>query len=408
MELLPWQADAIPKLDSGKVLYGPVGSGKGFTALAYYVEKESPLELVVITTARKRDSGDWIREAMLFDIGEHHEMTLHGTITVDSWNNVMNYVDRKNCFFIFDEQRIVGNGTWVKSFIKIAKNNRWLLLTGTPGDTWMDYAPIFIANGFYKNITEFKHGHVMYASHVKYPQIKGYFGVRKLEVLRNEVLVEMPMPRQTKRFVNWMDVGHDKERLDVILKRRWNIFEDKPIKDASEMWRLMRRVVNEDTSRLEMIIQLMKLHPRLIVFYNFDYELDILRWLHGSPEEVGGEFEVAEYNGHTHDPTPTGEKWVYLVQYVAGAEAWNCVSTNAIAFYSLTYSWKNFEQCKGRIDRLNTSFIDLFYYVLVSNTVIDRKIRLSLEEKKQFNERKAAEEVAAEIGFVSTEGASWT
>lgn len=395
MQLFPWQKEAVTKLDTGRVLYGEVGSGKSIATLAYYVEKEAPAELIVITTAKKRDTGDWQQEARLFG--------MEG-ITVDSWNNILNYIDRKGCFFIFDEQRLVGNGQWVKNFQRIAKANRWVLLSGTPGDTWMDYAPIFIANGFYRNITHFISEHVLYEPYVKYPKVKDYFGVEKLEVLRNELLVEMPAPRHTKRYVNWMPVDHNADRLAQVFDKRWNVYEQKPIKDASEMWRVGRRVINEDASRLSMIAKLHRSHPRLIIFYNFDYELDILRLLGTTHYQwFDGEFEVAEYNGHRHDPLPVGESWIYLVQYTSGAEGWNCTSTDAMVFYSLTYSWKNFEQCQGRIDRLNTDFTDLYYYVLVSNTVIDRQIRKALDTKHRFNERKAALKVAGKRPFEEVE-----
>lgn len=392
MELMPWQKEAVEKLESGKVLYGGVGSGKGIASLAYYVKKQSPKDLIVITTASKRNSLDWQMEALLFCISPDREDSAHGTITVDSWNNVMDYKDRRDCFFIFDEQRVVGSGAWVKSFLKIAKHNDWILLSGTPGDTWLDYAPVFVANGFYKNLGDFKYKHVRYKPFVRYPVVEGYYHEERLQFLRNNVLVEMPMPRDTVRHLNWFAVDHNEDQMLRVTKDRWNIFEDQPVTDISEMWRLMRRVSNTDPSRLETVRELMKMHPRLIVFYNFDYELNILRSLED-------EVEVFEYNGHFHDPVPDGERWVYLVQYLAGAEAWNCITTNAMVMYSLTYSWKNFEQCQGRIDRMTTRYVDLYYYILVSNTVVDNAIKRALANKKDFNERREARKVAAELGF---------
>jgi hypothetical protein len=151
------------------------------------------------------------------------------------------------------------------------------------------------------------------------------------------------------------------------------------------MFRLMRQVVNTDPSRLETLRDLMVDHPKLIVFYNFDYELEILRTL-------ADEVPLAEWNGHKHQPIPSTDRWVYLVQYVAGAEGWNCIETDAMVFYSLTYSYKNFQQAQGRIDRLNTNYSDLSYYVFVSNSVIDRAVRKALDGKKLFNERTWAAE----------------
>jgi hypothetical protein len=383
MELRDHQKKAIKQLSNGKILWGGVGSGKTATALGYYMANERPKDIYVITTAKKRDSGDWFGEAAAFGLTQYRDATVAGTITVDSWNNIGNYTDCRDAFFIFDEQRLVGSGAWVKAFQKIAKRNRWILLSGTPGDNWMDYAPVFIANGFYKNITDFKFKHVIYEPFNKFPKIRMYINESKLELMRNDLLVEMPYPKHTKRFMNWLEVGYDIDIFKRIYKDRWNVFEERPVKDVAELFRLMRRAVNSDPSRLEMVRTLMKSHDRLIIFYNFNYELEMLRTLH---EDV----EVKEWNGHRKDPLPTGDKWIYLVQYVAGAEGWNCITTDAMILYSMTYSYKNFEQAMGRIDRMNTPYTDLFYYILGSNSLIDRAIKRSLESKESFNEKKFA------------------
>jgi hypothetical protein len=382
IELMDHQLEAIEQLSTGKILYGATGSGKSAAVLGYYIRKEAPRHIFVITTAKKRDTLDWEGVAAQFGIGTTEDTTVAGIIEVDSWNNMKKYIDVKDAFFIFDEQRLVGSGAWVKSFIKITRNNHWVMLTATPGDTWLDYAPVFIANGFYKNITDFKRNHVLYEPWSSFPRIRMYLNETKLELLRNEILVEMPYIKHTIRHLNYLDVGYDKELMSRITKQRWNVFEDRPVKDAAELYRLQRMIINSDPSRMEMVHWVMKLHPKLIIFYNFDYELEILRTLRD------GETEVFEYNGHKKDKLPEGDSWIYLIQYVAGAEAWNCTTTNAMLLYSLTYSYKNFIQVQGRIDRLDTDFVDLFYYILVSDFKIDRGIRGSLGNKKNFNEKR--------------------
>lgn len=380
-ELMPHQKEALQFLGEGKVLYGGVGSGKSAVALAYYIENQASRDLYVITTAKKRDSLEWVGEAAKFGVGEHPDSSVAGVLTVDSFNNLGNYLDVEDAFFIFDEQRLVGTGTWVKNFQKIAKKNRWILLSATPGDTWLDYAPLFIANGFYKNITDFKRQHVLYAPHIRYPMVVGYLGEAKLEKLRNELLVEMPYIKHTTRHINYMPVGYNEKLMEFSIRNRWNWMTNKPIQDMAELFRVMRRIVNTDPSRLHMVKMLLKVHPKLIIFYNFNYELKILRNLRMFGISVG------EYNGFKKNAVPETDKWVYLVQYTAGAESWNCVSTNAMVLYSLTYSYKNFEQCQGRIDRLDTPFTDLYYYILESQADVDQGVKRALAAKKNFNER---------------------
>jgi hypothetical protein len=335
-------------------------------------------DLYVITTAKKRDSLDWEKEASAKGIGKEEDATVLGLLTVDSWNNIDKYSHIKNAFFVFDEQRLVGSGAWVKAFLEIVKSNRWILLTATPGDVWMDYVPVFIANGFYKNRTEFIREHVVYSPFKKFPKVQRYLGVSRLNKHREQILVHMPYEKSTIRHSKTIYVDHDANLLSDVIKRRWHIYEDRPIRDIAELWWVMRRVVNSHTSRFEAIRDLLTAHKRLIVFYSFNYELWALRALNS-------EITIAEWNGHKHEDLPDTERWVYLVQYAAGSEGWNCTSTDAIAFYSLTYSYKSWHQAHGRIDRLNTPYTDLYYYTLKSKSVVDAAIYRSLKAKKNFN-----------------------
>lgn len=394
MELYPHQEVALQELHNGSVLAGGVGTGKTLTSLAYYAQivcggvldrsepMKHPKELYVITTAKKRDSLDWESDAAKLGIFVQPELSYsQSDFIVDSWNNMGRYVDVENAFFIFDEQRLVGSGTWVKNFLKIVKKNQWILLSATPADTWMDYVPLFIAHGFYRNRTDFIEKHVIWSFNGKYRKIRGFFGVRHLERQRDSILVEMPYERHTTRHVVERPVAHDAEAFNMVWVRRWNIYEGRPIVDVAEKYRVARRLVNSDPSRLDEIVELGKKHPRMIIFYNFDYELDLLRTLMPKMDIC-----IAEWNGHRHEEIPETERWLYLVQYQAGAEAWESIATDTIVFYSLSYSHRLFEQSQGRTDRLNTPFDDLYYYMLKSNSMIDKLIWKALVAKKNFHE----------------------
>lgn len=400
LELAQHQLDALGKMHNGIILRGGVGTGKSRVALAYFFAKEcggkipangqgdwgiprSPKDVYVITTAKKRDHLDWESESASLAISNVREKSIAGIqLKVDSWNNIQAYEEVEDAFFIFDEQRLVGSGAWVKAFLKIAKKNRWIMLSATPGDNWMDFVPVFIANGFYKNRTEFIRRHVVWSRFSKFPKIERYVETRHLQQIRSRVVVDMPFDRHTTRHVESVIVGYDREKYERVTKDRWHVYEDRPLRDVGELLIQARRVVNSDLSRLSAILELLERHPRLIIFYSFDYELDILRSLKNVYP-----YPVAEWNGHKHEQLPDGDAWIYLVQYTAGAEGWNCITTNATAFWSLQYSYKIWEQCQGRIDRLNTPYYGLYYYVLRSEAGIDRAISKSLAEKRDFNER---------------------
>jgi hypothetical protein len=371
------QKEALEKLKSGSILWGGVGSGKSMTAAAYYMKVWADRNIVVITTARKRDSLDWLAEFARFGVGTDPEGTVAGTLTVDSWNNIHKYTDVRDAFFIFDEQRLVGRGGWVKSFLQIAQHNAWLLLSATPGDSWMDYIPVFVAHGFYKNRTEFIRRHVVFKSYTKFPAVDHFIDTGRLIRLRAQIVVEMPYARHTTRHSIAIPVDHDVMMMRTIMKDRWNPWRDEPVRTPVEMYSLMRRCVNTDKSRLEALRKKMKKHPRLIVFYNFDYELEMLRTIDG--------VAIAEWNGHKHEEIPKTDSWIYLVQFTAGAEAWNCIETNATFFWSQHPSYKKTEQAYGRIDRLNTPFSDLYYYFPLSSSWIDKRLREAFEQKRDFS-----------------------
>lgn len=395
VELYPHQQEALSKLRTGSILCGGVGTGKSRTAIAYFYQQcggsfqgtithmSRPKNLYIITTARKRDTLEWDRECSFFMISKDPEISIDGCkLVIDSWNNVGKYVDVKDSFFIFDEQRVVGSGAWVKSFLKIAKSNEWILLSATPGDTWMDYVPVFLANGFYKNKTEFIRRHVVYNRYSKYPKVDRYVETGRLERLRNSILVNMPYDRLTVQHHEDIFVEFDQELMELAWEKRWNPFMSEPIRDVSELCYISRKICNVDLSRLDEVRRIVLEKKKVIIFYNFDYELYILRTL----SKIEG-IEVAEWNGHKHEEIPDSDSWVYLVQYLAGAEGWNCVETDTIVFYSQNYSYKIMVQSAGRIDRLNTPFRDLYYYHLKSKSAIDKAIGRALKSKKNFNEK---------------------
>ena len=374
--LYDYQQDAVDRLKNGSILCGGVGSGKSRTSLAYYYKVARTKDLYIITTARKRDTKEWEDEVEPFD--------LKRKVTIDSWNNIGKYKDTVGAFFIFDEQRVVGYGAWVKSFLKITKANEWILLSATPGDTWQDYIPVFIANGFYRNKTEFAREHIIYSRFSKYPKIDRYVNEGKLLRLRRQILVTMDFKRKTVSHHEDVYVSYDISLYKDVTRSRWDPYKNEPIPDASGLCYVWRKIVNTSEARQLALLEIFEKHPKLIVFYNFNYELDILKEMFGSYAGV----QVAEWNGRKHESIPTGSSWVYLVQYTAGAEGWNCITTDTIVFYSQNYSYKIRQQAAGRIDRLNTPYTDLYYYHLKSRSGIDLAISKALKEKKKFNESK--------------------
>lgn len=392
--LFPYQMEAVKKMRNGCILNGGVGSGKSRTGLYYYFKEQGgsidpdyipmrePKDLYIITTAMKRDTYEWLKELENYKMSVDPSRSQYkNKVVVDSWQVITKYENVENAFFIFDEDRVTGFGVWVKAFLKIAKKNDWIILSATPGDTWEQYIPVFIANGFYKNKTEFAREHIIYSRFTKYPKIERYVNTGRLIRLRNRILIDMDFDRKTEAHHEDIFCKYDAFKYKEVTKTRWDPYKNEPIQQASGLCYILRRIVNEDESRQKALLDLYKDHPRMIIFYNFDYELEILKNL-----DYGEDVEIGEWNGHKHQPVPFNRKWVYLVQYTAGCEGWNCIETDTMVFYSQNYSYKVMAQASGRIDRLNTSYKDLYYYHLKSRSGIDLAIARALNEKKTFNE----------------------
>lgn len=397
----PEQIQAVRQLQNGSILAGGVGSGKTLTSLAWYLTsvcnaasfkdggslaktkvKGSPT-LYVITTAKKRDSLEWEEEAARLGLSTDPDCSFTGSsIVVDSWNNIGKYSDREHAVFFFDEQRASGSGRWVKEFLKITRKNTWLLLSATPGDVWMDYLPVFMAHGFFRTRTEFMEDHVIFDRFAKYPKVKRYIGGAKLQRLRRSILVEMPVERHTTRERETVYCDYDRDLYKWVVKNRMDPWTEEPLRDAGGVCRILRKVVSDNDWRSEQAKRILSSNERVIVFYNYNYELDRI---FAVAESLG--VPTAQWNGHRHDAIPGGDRWIYICQYTSAAEGWNCTSTDTVLFWSLNYSWRVTEQCEGRIDRLNTPYSRLKYYFLESHSSIDEAVRRSLSSKKVFNER---------------------
>lgn len=385
---------AVSRMHNGCIVNGSVGTGKSRTAIAYYFKfcggrikpyrkMTNPLNLYIITTAKKRDSGDWEKELAPFCLSLDEKSNLYSNkVVIDSWNKIENYKKVTSSFFIFDEQKVSGGKKWSNVFIKIAKQNNWILLTATPGDCYKDYMSVFIANGFYNNKTHFNREHVLYNSYNKsYPEITGYVNTRKLDRLIERLLVDIPVDKHNERHEYYIYTDYDKAVYKDAQKRRWDIFKNEPMQSATDLCYVLRKIVNLDQDRQVKLLEIFEKHPKLIIFYNFDAEREILLNLY-----FGDDVSIGEWSGHAHTDIPDTDKWIYLVQYTAGAEGWNAITTDTIVFYSQTYSYKTLEQAMGRIDRRNTPFHDLHYYHLKSYAPIDLAISKALKEKKKFNE----------------------
>lgn len=400
VKLFPYQEDALKRMHNGCILCGGTGTGKSITSLAYIYTKElhgsiklngkgewKPpkvnKDIYIITVASKRDKGEWEDELCRFGLSTDISRSVNGIkVTIDSWNRIQHYKKVYGAVFIFDEDKVTGSGKWAKTFLYISRRNRWIILSATPGDKMIEYLYVFLANGFYKNKQEFIAKHVIRKPYVPYFDIQDYIRKPVLEKHRREVLVIMKRDTDISIVNHNIVCDYDRKKYKDVWARRWDIYEQKPIEETGKLLSLIRRVVNEDPDRVLKLKSVLAHQAKVIIFYNYNFELEILR-------KVCSElhFTIGEHNGQKHTEVPNTKKWVYICQYNSAGEGWNCVTTNQMIFYSLSYSYKAMKQAAGRINRINTSFKELHYYILQSKAPIDVAILRALSQKRDFNER---------------------
>ena len=400
MFLKPEQQEAVDKLQSGNILVAGTGAGKSRTGLYWYFKENGgafigdeykpmtdPKDLYIITTAEKRNTHDWDKEMSLYLLSTNPEANHYqNKVVVNSWQQISKYKTVSGAYFLFDEDHLTGTGEWVKSFLKIAKNNKWIILTATPGDKYEDYGPVFVANGYFSSISEFKQRHIIYDYRPGWPRFVKCVGTARLDRLKQRIIVRMNYEHKVEVHSTDILCDYDTVLYKTVVRQRWNPYENKPIENASQYCYCLRRITNLDESRVEACKEIVNQRNRVIIFYNHDPELYLLREV-----DFGPDVAIAELNGHKHEAIPDTPRWVYLVNYAAGAEAWECTKTDTVIFYSQNYSYKTMVQAAGRIDRRNTPFSDLYYYHLKSRAPIDLAIEQCIKAKKKFNENTFAQ-----------------
>ena len=121
---------------------------------------------------------------------------------------------------------------------------------------------------------------------------------------------------------------------------------------------------------------------RLIVFYNFNEELEQLKRIAEEHERP-----VSEVNGHVKDLDAYENKSdsITLIQYQAGAMGLNLQKANKIIYFTLPTMSELFEQSKKRIHRIGQKDT-CFYYLMVCNGSIEEEILQTLEMRKDYTD----------------------
>jgi SNF2 family DNA or RNA helicase len=119
---------------------------------------------------------------------------------------------------------------------------------------------------------------------------------------------------------------------------------------------------------------------RLIVFYNFNDELNLIL-------NLIGDRPVSIINGSTKDLSAyeDHDDAVTLVQYQAGAMGLNLQKANKIIYFTLPEKSELFEQSKKRIHRIGQTQ-RCFYYIMMVENSIEEDVLSTLEMRKDYTD----------------------
>lgn len=416
MQLFPHQSKALDETkDFNRVAYYlDMGLGKTFVG----GEKAKQLDKPLLVICQKSKIEDWVQHLVdiagydTFDLTDKKEMEFFMQVlngdpeTANKTAGVINYdlIFRRSYFahitgftLMLDESSIIQNETAKRSkFILKMQPENVILLSGTPTagkyeKLWSQLRLLgwnISKDLFYKQYVEMEwiedHN-----SGFRIPHVVGYKNVDRLKkklaehgaiFMKSEEVFDLPeqtiipvhskAPKEYRKFMRDEIIALDGREFigDTILSKR--IYA-----------RMICSYLNKE--RLADFKDLLQsTEDRLIVFYNFNDELNTLQNI---VFEMERPFSVV--NGETKDLTAYEEHGdsITFVQYQAGAMGLNLQKANKIIYFSLTDRSELFEQSKKRIHRIGQEK-PCFYYLMICPGTVEEDILHTLELRKDYTD----------------------
>lgn len=388
--LRSYQQDAVEALLNGKhIVVASCGVGKGFISLEW-ARGTKKSNVLVITQASKVKSNDFVEEAKLLDEKWYNSQS---SFTVVSWNSLAKWLKEHQSenfadyAIIADEiQRIKNYSTGMgKSFLKIASHTKcWAGFTATPGESWIQMMPYFVACGFVKHKTDFTNKFCVTQSFKGYIEIIGYNHEEVLNKWWSGITyfpdtkeMEKQLPSETHKVVHFKaPTGYAK-----VLKTKTRLDTDEFIDTSMAMCHYLRQLCcsKEKVEWLKEFVE--SLDTSCVVFYTYIEEGEKIK------EALKG-VKIWEINGKKHDiPTADtiGKHDVVLAQWESGSASLNLQFMNYWVSFSPCYSLTTSCQSRGRIKRIGQTK-PMFYYYLKTDHTIENDIYKALKEKRDFSE----------------------
>lgn len=412
--LLPHQQEVLKQTDGlNKVAYYlDMGLGKTFVGSEKMAQLDKRLNIVI---CQKSKVNDWVEhfkeyypEAVVDDLTDKNQL-IHFETYASFHDNfvlvgIINYelafrrpeLSKLTDFtLMLDESSLIQNECAKRSkfILKRLQPSNVILLSGTP--TSGKYERLWSQmNLLGWNISK----KMYYAQYVDmqifddgYPIIKGYKNVDRLKrkmrehgcvFMKSEEVLNLP----TQNFIT-VNVPESKEykkfkKSGIIITKDYELVGDTTLTKLLYSRMLCGHYNADKVKAFKDLVD--STDDRLIVFYNFNDELEVLK---SAVEDK----PISIINGQTKDLTAYENSYnsVTFVQYQAGAMGLNLQKANKIIYFTPPLSSELFEQSKKRIHRIGQEQA-CFYYQLTSG--IEHRIYSTLKMRKDYTDKLFEEE----------------
>lgn len=408
MKLFDYQEKALA-LTSDKdnsAFYYDMGLGKTFIGserLRLYGER---VNIVVCQKSKIKDWCEHFKEHYtdyaVFDLTDKKDMQAFMIYPIYKCIGIINYElayrraelrQLKDFTMMLDESSMIKNETAKRTkFILSLKPSHTILLSGTPTDGKYEFlysqlrllgwkitktayynryiktelrsygGPTFRVVTGYKNVSELK---------IKLKEYGAVFA-------KAEEVIKLPEKKFIKEY-STVSSDYKKFMKDRVIK-----IDDKELTgDSTLSKRLYARMLCSAYSKdkISRLIDLVNsTSDRVIIFYNFNTELEALR-------KVLFDRPISIVNGQVKDlkEYENNDNSVTLIQYQAGAMGLNLQKANRIIYFSLPERSELFEQSKARICRIGQEK-QCYYHIMMCHKSVEEKIYECLLMRKDYTD----------------------
>ena len=406
IELLPHQKKAIQRTENFNrvAYYHDMGLGKTFTGSEKLMSYKTHKKLII---CQKSKLPDWIEHMnkyysdIVYDLSDKDQfyryIVSHNSIGVINYDLVFRRPDIAKLHdfsLLLDESSLIQNSKAKRTkFILKLNPDGIVLLSGTPvGGKYENLYSQLKLLGIKMTNSEYWSRFIKYRIECysgfpcKIPY--GYKNVDELisllnshgaDFLKSDEVIDLP-----EQVFYHIDHGISNKYYDDILRDKYTVIDGKEFIADNPLKRLLYLRIccgAYNAERLNRFSDLLEsTDNRIVVFYNFNAELDAIIKVCDKP------YSIVNGQNKNIDNFVNHDNGVVFVQYQSGAMGLNLQKANIIIYYSLPLSSELYEQSKKRIHRIGQKST-CFYYIMRCKKSVEEHIEKTLNMRRDYTDR---------------------